>query len=141
MSDLQKTLSTSIQHQILSQLKSLPDLTDCLAVLVIAIGFLVSSPCQPDMHISKYLHSTLSLPPERGIQASSKVIRIACVYFYNLEEQGLNLLLSGYVLVQNLFYIVRKKTQYYNRIPKKIPDPYTTLHKPAVGLKRYLDLL
>ncbi len=70
---LQKSLSPAIQHQILSQLKSLSDLSDCLAVLVIAIGFLVSSPCQPDMRISKYLHTTLSLPPEKGIQASPKV--------------------------------------------------------------------
>ncbi|XP_072046323.1 E3 ubiquitin-protein ligase RNF213-like [Amphiura filiformis] len=68
----QKSLPRTVQHQILSQLRSLSDLSDCLAVLVIAIGFLVSSPCQPDMLIRKYLHTTLSLPPEKGIQASPK---------------------------------------------------------------------
>ncbi|XP_072042938.1 E3 ubiquitin-protein ligase rnf213-alpha-like [Amphiura filiformis] len=58
----------TIQHQILSQVKSVSDLGDCLAALDIAIGFLASTSSPPDVRISDYLHTTLSLPEDRGIK-------------------------------------------------------------------------
>ncbi|XP_070580814.1 E3 ubiquitin-protein ligase rnf213-alpha-like isoform X2 [Ptychodera flava] len=57
----QEPLSKAIQHQILSELRSLPEVSDSLACLDIAIGFLASSGGKPDMHVIKYLVSILKM--------------------------------------------------------------------------------
>ena len=72
----QKNLTPAIQHQILSQIKSVSDLNDCLAAIDIAIRFLASSSNPPDVRISDYLHMTLSLPDDRGIRRAPKVCYI-----------------------------------------------------------------
>ena len=69
----QKNLSPVIQNQILTELRTFPDLSDCLAALDIAIGFLTSCNDEPSLYIRDYLHRTLSLPEDRGLRASKKV--------------------------------------------------------------------
>ncbi|XP_077862842.1 E3 ubiquitin-protein ligase rnf213-alpha-like [Saccoglossus kowalevskii] len=60
----QESLSKAIQHQIVSEMKSLTDVCDSLACLDIAIGFLASSGGKADMYIIKYLVDTLKMDKE-----------------------------------------------------------------------------
>lgn len=71
---LQEILTPAIKHQILSELRSFPDLCDCLAALDIAIGFLVNAEVDGTMRIKDYLHKMLKLPSDRGLRHSAKVI-------------------------------------------------------------------
>ncbi|XP_077980160.1 E3 ubiquitin-protein ligase rnf213-alpha-like [Glandiceps talaboti] len=57
----QEALSKAIQHQILSELRSLTDVCDSLACLDIAIGFLATSGGKPDMLVTKYLTTVLKM--------------------------------------------------------------------------------
>ncbi|XP_077980164.1 E3 ubiquitin-protein ligase rnf213-alpha-like [Glandiceps talaboti] len=57
----QEPLSKAIQHQILSELRSLTDVCDSLACLDIAIGFLATSGGKPDMLVTKYLTTILKM--------------------------------------------------------------------------------
>ncbi|XP_072028276.1 E3 ubiquitin-protein ligase rnf213-alpha-like [Amphiura filiformis] len=68
----QESLSPAIKHQILSDLRSFPDLCDCLAALDIAIGFLVNTEVEASMRIREYLHRMLKLPLDRGLKHSPK---------------------------------------------------------------------
>nr|XP_006819936.1 PREDICTED: E3 ubiquitin-protein ligase RNF213-like [Saccoglossus kowalevskii] len=60
----QESLSKAIQHQIVTEMKSLTDVCDSLACLDIAIGFLASSGGKADMYIIKYLVDTLKMDKE-----------------------------------------------------------------------------
>ncbi|XP_070580810.1 E3 ubiquitin-protein ligase rnf213-alpha-like [Ptychodera flava] len=57
----QEPLSKAIQRQIISELRSLPEVSDSLACLDIAIGFLASCGGKPGQLIKKYLIETLKM--------------------------------------------------------------------------------
>ncbi|XP_072028165.1 E3 ubiquitin-protein ligase rnf213-alpha-like [Amphiura filiformis] len=69
----QERLSRPFKQDILLDLKSITDLCDCLAVVDIAIGFLVSTGGEPDTNIIEYLaESGINLPKEQRSQITAK---------------------------------------------------------------------
>jgi hypothetical protein len=63
----QEELPLSLQRQITSDFHDLTDVYSVLAVLDIAIGFIVSAGGSSDTMLHKYIHETLKMPAESGI--------------------------------------------------------------------------
>ena len=83
---LQEILSHMEQQQILTMYQHLPDVSDAIATLDIAIGFLVSVGGKPDMAIDEFLSKQLHME-ERLAQSTQKCqLRHVKVYIKMCES-------------------------------------------------------
>ncbi len=84
----QERLSRPFKQDILTDLKSITDLCDCLAVVDITIGFLVSTGGDPDTNIVEYLaESGINLPKEQRSQITAKVWLFVVLTLYRWQKK------------------------------------------------------